>query len=181
MPLGVTPQWYIARCEYAQGMTVGTSLLEADKVDLALSLLEKAKAKNVELLLPVDSVIADEFSEKANTKIVTGDIPEAWMGIDVGPDSVELFSNALTDAKVVVWNGPLGVFEIEIFSHGTRGVAKVLAGSSATTVIGGGDTASAIVKFGVEEKMSHISTCGGASLELLEGKILPGIECLNNV
>ena len=165
--------------QYAQGRDVGNSLLEKDKAELALSLIEKAKAKGVELILPVDTVIADDFSADANTEVVTGDIKAGWEGIDVGPKAIEQFSAAVADAKVVVWNGPLGVFEIEPFSHGTRGMGEVLAKSSATTIIGGGDTASAVVKFGIADQMSHISTGGGASLELLEGKVLPGVDCLN--
>jgi phosphoglycerate kinase len=164
--------------QYAQGRKVGDSLLEKDYTELALSLIEKAKAKGVELILPPDTVIADDFSASANTQVVSGDIPDGWEGIDVGPKSVELFSAAVADAKVVVWNGPLGVFEIEPFSHGTRGFADVVAALDATTIIGGGDTATAIAKFGLDDKVSHVSTGGGASLELLEGKVLPGVACL---
>ena len=147
-------------------------------MDLAQELLVEAKEKGVELILPVDTVIADDFSADANTQICEGDIPDAWEGLDVGPKSVELFKAAIADAKVVVWNGPLGVFELEPFSHGTRGVAEAVAGLDATTIIGGGDTATAIAKFGLDDKVSHVSTGGGASLELLEGKILPGVACL---
>lgn len=165
--------------QLAQGRNVGDSLVEADKTDLALSLLEKAKAKGVELLLPEDTVIADDFSATANTEVTSGDIPAGWEGIDIGPKSVETFKAAIADAKVVVWNGPMGVFEIEPFSHGTRGMADAVAALNSTTIIGGGDTATAIAKFGLEDKVSHVSTGGGASLELLEGKILPGVACLS--
>ncbi|MCM8525328.1 MAG: phosphoglycerate kinase, partial [Lentisphaeraceae bacterium] len=157
---------------------VGDSLVEPDKTELALSLLEKAKAKGVELLLPEDTVIADDFSASANTEVTTGDIPSGWEGIDIGPASVETFKAAIADAKVVVWNGPMGVFEIEPFSHGTRGLADAVASLSCTTIIGGGDTATAIAQFGLDDKVSHVSTGGGASLELLEGKVLPGVACL---
>ncbi|MCM8535293.1 MAG: phosphoglycerate kinase [Lentisphaeraceae bacterium] len=164
--------------QYGQGRKVGNSLLEKDYVELAMSLIEKAKAKGVELILPVDTVIADDFSATANTQVVSGDIPDGWEGIDVGPEAVKQFNAAVADAKVVVWNGPLGVFEIEPFSHGTRGFAEVVANLNATTIIGGGDTATAIAKFGLDDKVSHVSTGGGASLELLEGKVLPGVACL---
>ncbi|NQZ58942.1 MAG: phosphoglycerate kinase [Lentisphaeraceae bacterium] len=164
--------------QYAQGRKVGNSLLEKDFTELALSLIEKAKAKGVELILPVDTVIADDFSASANIEIVEGDIKDGWEGIDVGPKSVALFKAAIADAKVVVWNGPLGVFEIEPFSHGTKGFADAIAALDATTIIGGGDTATAIAKFGLDDKVSHVSTGGGASLELLEGKVLPGVACL---
>lgn len=160
------------------GRDVGNSLVERDKTELALSLLEKAKAKGVELLLPEDTVIADDFSASANTEITSGDIPEGWEGIDIGPSAIETFKAAIADAKVVVWNGPMGVFEIEPFSHGTRGLAEAVAALDCTTIIGGGDTATAIAKFGLDDKVSHVSTGGGASLELLEGKILPGVACL---
>lgn len=160
------------------GRDVGNSLVERDKTELALSLLEKAKAKGVELLLPEDTVIADDFSASANTEITSGDIPEGWEGIDIGPSAIETFKAAIADAKVVVWNGPMGVFEIEPFSHGTRGLAEAVAALDCTTIIGGGDTATAIAKFGLDDKVSHVSTGGGASLELLEGKTLPGVACL---
>ena len=160
------------------GRDVGNSLVERDKTELALSLLEKAKAKGVELLLPEDTVIADDFSASANTEVTSGDIPEGWEGIDIGPAAIETFKAAIADAKVVVWNGPMGVFEIEPFSHGTRGLAEAVAALDCTTIIGGGDTATAIAKFGLDDKVSHVSTGGGASLELLEGKILPGVACL---
>ena len=144
----------------------------------ALSLVEKAIAKGVELILPVDTVIADDFSASANIQVVEGDIPDGWEGLDVGPKSVELFKKTIADAKVVVWNGPLGVFEIEPFSHGTRRLCEAVAALDAITIIGGGDTATAIANFGLADKVSHVSTGGGASLELLEGKVLPGVACL---
>ena len=164
--------------QLGQGRNVGDSLVEADKTELALSLIEKAKAKGVELLLPEDTVIADDFSASANTEITSGDIPAGWEGIDIGPAAVKTFKAAIADAKVVVWNGPMGVFEIEPFSHGTRAMAEAVAALDCITIIGGGDTATAIAKFGLDDKVSHVSTGGGASLELLEGKILPGVACL---
>ena len=160
-----------------QGRKIGNSLLQEEFIDLAQELLKEAEEKGVELLLPIDNVIADDWKEWTQTKIIEGDIPDGWEGLDVGPKSVELFKNAIADAKVVVWNGPLGVFEKEPFSHGTRGVADALAELDATTIIGG-DTATAIAQFGLADKVSHVSTGGGASLELLEGKILPGVACL---
>jgi len=166
--------------QYAQGRKVGDSLLEKDFVELALSLVKKAEEKGVELILPVDTLIADDFSAKANTQVVSGDIPDGWEGLDIGPKSIEQFQAAIADAKVVVWNGPVGVFEIEPFSHGTRKLADVVAGLDATTIIGGGDTATAIAKFGLADKVSHVSTGGGASLELLEGKDLPGVSILSD-
>jgi phosphoglycerate kinase len=164
--------------QYGQGRKIGKSLLEKDRVETALKILEKAKQKNVELILPVDTVIADKFGADANTKVVEGDIPDEWEGVDVGPKTLEKFTAALADANVVVWNGPVGVFEIEKFANGTRQLGEIVASSKATTIIGGGDTAAAVYKFGLEKRMSHISTGGGASLELLEGKNLPGVACL---
>ena len=166
--------------QIGQGREIGKSLLEPDYIDLAQELIKEAEEKGVELILPVDTVVADDFSASANTQICEGDIPAEWEGLDVGPKSVELFKKAISDAKVVVWNGPLGVFELEPFSHGTRGVADALAELDATTIIGGGDTATAIAKFGLDDKVSHVSTGGGASLELLEGKTLPGVACLTD-
>jgi 3-phosphoglycerate kinase len=165
--------------QYALGRDVGDSLLQKEFAELALSLIDKAKAKGVELLLPEDTVITNEFSASASTKITSEDIPAGWEGIDIGPKAVETFKNAIADAKVVVWNGPMGVFEIEPFSHGTRAIADAVAGLNCTTIIGGGDTATAIAKFGLADKVSHVSTGGGASLELLEGKVLPGVDCLS--
>jgi len=165
----------------AQGFTIGTSLLEADKVDYAQEMMDKAKAKGVKLLLPVDNVVGDKFSADA-TPVVTEDqnIPEGHMGLDIGPKTAELYANAVKEAKTVIWNGPMGVFEFENFAKGTIAVAKAMADSDATTVIGGGDSAAAVNILGFGDKMTHISTGGGASLEFLEGKALPGIEALNN-
>lgn len=167
----------------AQGLKVGSSLVEEDKLDLATSLLEKAKAKGVSLLLPTDVVIADKFAADANSKTVAADcIPDGWMGLDIGPDSIKSFSEALDTTQTVIWNGPMGVFEFEKFAAGTTAIAKKLAelsGKGVTTIIGGGDSVAAVEKAGLADKMSHISTGGGASLELLEGKTLPGVLALN--
>ncbi|CAL5321301.1 unnamed protein product [Camellia sinensis] len=167
----------------AQGISVGSSLVEEDKLDLATSLLAKAKAKGVSLLLPTDVVIADKFAPDANSKIVpaTG-IPDGWMGLDIGPDSIKIFNDALDTTKTVIWNGPMGVFEFVKFAAGTEAIAKKLAelsGKGVTTIIGGGDSVAAVEKVGVADVMSHISTGGGASLELLEGKELPGVLALD--
>ncbi len=165
----------------AQGFSIGTSLLEADKVDYAKEMMDKAEAKGVKLLLPVDNVVGDKFSADA-APIVTEDqnIPEGHMGLDIGPKTAELYANAVKEAKTVIWNGPMGVFEFENFAKGTIAVAKAMANSDATTVIGGGDSAAAVNILGFGDKMTHISTGGGASLEFLEGKALPGIEALND-
>jgi len=165
----------------AMGHGIGKSLLEEDKVDFAKELLEKAKAKGVNLLLPVDSVVADEFKNDANFKTVAIDkIEDGWMGVDIGEETMKLYSDALKDAKTVVWNGPMGVFEMENFAKGTNAVAKALAGIDATTIIGGGDSAAAVTLLGYKDKMTHISTGGGASLEFLEGKPLPGVEAVQD-
>ncbi len=167
----------------ARGLSVGKSLVEEDKLELAKSLEAKAKEKGVELLLPTDVVLADNFAKDANSKTVSIDsIEDGWMGLDIGPDSVEVFKNALADCKSVIWNGPMGVFEFDKFAVGTEAIANTLAGltgTGTTTIIGGGDSVAAVEKVGVAEKMSHISTGGGASLELLEGKTLPGIAALD--
>jgi phosphoglycerate kinase len=167
----------------ARGLNVGSSLVEEDKLELARSLEAKAKEKGVELLLPTDVVIADKFSADANTQVVSADaIPDGWMGLDIGPDSVKTFQAALADCKSVIWNGPMGVFEIDKFAKGTEAIANTLAEltpKGCTTIIGGGDSVAAVEKVGVASKMSHISTGGGASLELLEGKVLPGIAALD--
>lgn len=165
----------------AQGFSIGTSLLEADKVDYAKEMMDKAEAKGVKLLLPVDNVVGDKFAADATT-VVTEDqnIPEGHMGLDIGPKTAELYANAVKEAKTVIWNGPMGVFEFENFAKGTIAVAKAMADSDATTVIGGGDSAAAVNILGFGDKMTHISTGGGASLEFLEGKALPGIEALND-
>ncbi|XP_076935227.1 phosphoglycerate kinase, cytosolic-like [Bidens hawaiensis] len=168
----------------AQGYKVGSSLVEEDKLDLATSLLEKAKAKGVSLLLPSDVVIADKFAADANSKVVpANEIPDGWMGLDIGPDSIKSFSETLDTTKTVIWNGPMGVFEFEKFAAGTEAIAKKLAelsGKGVTTIIGGGDSVAAVEKVGLADKMSHISTGGGASFELLEGKTLPGVLALND-
>ena len=164
----------------AKGHEVGNSICELDKLDLARELMEKARNKNVDLLLPIDNVIADEASNEANVKVLnSNDIEEGWMGLDIGPKTIEDFQNVLKNAKTIVWNGPVGLSEFEKFANGTREIAKTLAElDDAITVIGGGDSAAAIEKLGLADKMTHISTGGGASLEFLEGKKLPGIECL---
>ena len=166
----------------ARGLSVGNSLVEEDKLELAKSLEAKAKEQGVELLLPTDVVVADNFAPDANAKTVSiNDIPDGWMGLDIGPDSIKVFQDALADCKAVIWNGPMGVFEFDKFAAGTEAIAHTLAGKSdAVTIIGGGDSVAAVEKVGVAEKMSHISTGGGASLELLEGKTLPGIVALDD-
>jgi len=164
----------------AQGHGVGNSLLEADQIDVVRGFIDQAKAKGVELLLPVDFVIADAFAADANTEVVAADaIPDGWMGLDIGPRTRELFASKIADAGTVVWNGPMGVFEMEPFAGGTLAVARAMADSSAITVIGGGDSAAAVRILDVDEdKFTHISTGGGASLEFLEGKTLPGLAVL---
>jgi phosphoglycerate kinase len=164
----------------AQGHEVGNSLLEADQIDAVRGFIEQARERGVELLLPVDFVIADAFAADANTEIVSADaIPAGWMGLDIGPRTCDLFASRIADAGTVVWNGPMGVFEMEAFAAGTKAVAIAMAESSAMTVIGGGDSAAAVRILDVDDsKFSHISTGGGASLEFLEGKTLPGIAIL---
>ena len=169
----------------ARGLDVGKSLVEEDKLELAKDLEAKAKAKGVELLLPTDVILADEFSSEANSKISQIDaISGNWMGLDIGPDSIKVFQNALAECKTIIWNGPMGVFEFDKFADGTNAIATTLADLSAfsevCTIIGGGDSVAAVEKAGLAEKMSHISTGGGASLELLEGKTLPGGAALND-
>ncbi len=162
------------------GYSVGKSICELDKLDLAQGLINKAKERNVKLVLPIDNVIAKEIAPDAENKVIDSDnIPEDWEGLDIGPKTVELFKEELKDAKTIVWNGPVGFSEYEIFANGTRSIAQALAEKEdAVTIIGGGDSAAAIEKMGLSDKMTHISTGGGASLEFLEGKKLPGIECL---
>ena len=169
----------------ARGLDVGKSLVEEDKLDLARDLEKKAKLKGVELLLPSDVVLANEFSPDSTSKIsdinsISGD----WMGLDIGPESIKTFQNALSDCKTIIWNGPMGVFEFDQFAKGTNAIANTLAelsaGSDVCTIIGGGDSVAAVEKAGLADKMSHISTGGGASLELLEGKVLPGVAALND-
>jgi phosphoglycerate kinase len=167
----------------ARGLSVGKSLVEDDKLELAKSLEAKAKERGVAFLLPTDVVVADKFAADANTQTVSVEsIPEGWMGLDIGPDSVKTFQDALADCKTVIWNGPMGVFEMEKFAAGTEGIARSLAGLTKTgtsTIIGGGDSVAAVEQLNLGEQMSHISTGGGASLELLEGKNLPGIAALD--
>lgn len=163
----------------AQGYEVGNSICEMDKLDLALELMEKAKQKGVKLLLPVDTKVGKEFKPDTESKIVKyTEIPADWEGFDIGLETIKIFTEELQKAKTVVWNGPLGLSEFEQFAMGTNEIAKVLANLDAITIIGGGDSAAAVKKVGLEDKMTHISTGGGASLEFLEGKKLPGIECL---
>ena len=161
----------------ALGKEVGKSLLEEDYLDYCLKMMDKAKEKGVQFLLPVDTVIADDFANDANTKIVgeDEDIPAEWQGLDIGPKTQKLFSDALKSAKTVVWNGPMGCFEMPNFAAGTIAIAKTLADIDAVTIVGGGDSAAAVNQLGFGDKMTHISTGGGASLEFLEGKELPGV------
>lgn len=164
----------------AQGYEVGTSLVEEDRIEYAKEMIEKAKAKGVKFLLPVDHRVAAEFKDVKATITEDQNIPAGNMGLDIGPKTEELYANAIKDAKTVIWNGPMGVFEFENFNKGTIAVAKAMAESNATTIIGGGDSAAAVNILGFGDKMTHISTGGGASLEFLEGKVLPGIAALNN-
>ena len=164
----------------AQGYNVGKSVCELDKLDLAKSLLEKAKAKGVKMMLPVDTKIGKEFSNDTETMTVKStEIPDDWEGFDIGEETIKAYSEELQKAKTIVWNGPVGVFELPVFAVGTNAIAKVLGDlEDATTIIGGGDSAAAVEKAGLSDKMTHISTGGGASLEFLEGEKLPGVECL---
>ena len=165
----------------AKGYNIGTSICEEDKLDLAKSLLEKAEVKSVKLLLPVDNKVAKEFSNDSEyIEVASEEIPDGYMGMDIGTKTIENFKEVLKNAKTVVWNGPLGVFEFDKFAVGTNEVAKILGNLDAITIIGGGDSAAAIEKMGLADKMTHISTGGGASLEFLEGKTLPGIACLQD-
>lgn len=163
----------------AQGYEVGNSICELDKLDLAKEAMAKAKAKGVKLMLPVDTKIGKEFKPDTQSKTVAWtEIPEGWEGFDIGEKTIEMFKDELKTAKTVIWNGPLGLFEFDQFAIGTNSIAKALSEIDATTIIGGGDSAAAVEKAGLADKMTHISTGGGASLEFLEGKKLPGIECL---
>jgi phosphoglycerate kinase len=165
----------------AEGHEIGDSLLEEDKLDVAREAMKKADRLGKVFMLPVDSVIAEALSEEAKSRVTDGqDIENGWMGLDIGPETSERFCRELDGARTIIWNGPLGAFEVEPFAEGTRRVARHVAGSDATSVIGGGDTAAAIAQFGLSDRMSHISTGGGASLEMLEGKKLPGIEALTD-
>ncbi len=166
----------------AQGYEIGKSLCEDDKLDLARGFMEKAKQKGVNFYMPVDAVVADDFSENANTKVVDIDqIPSDWEALDIGPKTREIYKDVIQKSKLVIWNGPMGVFEMDKFAEGTKAVAEALAEAPDTySVIGGGDSAAAVEKFGLADKMSHISTGGGASLEFMEGKELPGVVLLND-
>jgi 3-phosphoglycerate kinase len=161
---------------------IGNSICERDKFELALDLIEKAQDKGVKLLLPIDTVYGNEFSNTAIplTLKVGQAAPEGWIGMDIGAETIKLFSETIKGAKTIVWNGPMGVFEFDKFAKGTMAIARALANSKAVTIIGGGDSASAVTQLGFADKMTHISTGGGASLEFLEGKTLPGIDCLDN-
>jgi len=164
-----------------QGKTIGSSKLDKDGLETAKQALDKAAKKKIPILLPVDHVVADKFDANANSQTVGENIPDGWMGLDIGPKTIKLFEEKLKSAKTIVWNGPLGVFEMDKFAKGTEDIAKFIAGlKGATSIIGGGDTAAAMVKFNLEDKMTHISTGGGASLEYLEGRGLPGIDALND-
>ena len=163
----------------AEGGKVGNSLLEADWMDYSKEMMEKAKAKGVKLLLPVDTVCADKFAPDANSQVVkAGEIPDGWEGLDIGPETVKLYCEAVQGAGTVIWNGPMGVFEFPAFAKGTEAVAEALSKTDAITIIGGGDSAAAVQQLGYADKMTHISTGGGASLEFMEGKELPGVACL---
>lgn len=165
----------------AQGVSIGSSMVEDDKLDLAKELMEKAEKKGVKLLLPIDHMVAKEFNETSESKVTESeDIPEGFMGLDIGPKTIANFENELKNAKTIIWNGPMGVFEMAKFSTGTKSLAEILANTDAVSIIGGGDSAAAVEQLGYADKMTHISTGGGASLEFLEGKILPGIDVLES-
>ena len=165
----------------AMGHSVGASLIEEDMVPMAKDLIAKAEAKGVNFLLPTDVVVADKFAADADHKVVPVDgIPDGWLGLDVGPESAKEFSDVVSSSKTVVWNGPMGVFEFDNFAKGTFAVADALGSLDGITIIGGGDSVAAVEKAGLASKMSHISTGGGASLELLEGKVLPGVAALDD-
>ena len=165
----------------AQGYEIGKSLLEEDKMDLAQSFIKKAKENGVKLYLPIDVIVADDFSAEANTKVVELDsIPKDWEGLDIGPKTAELYADVIANSKLIIWNGPMGVFELEPFENGTKRVAEAMAKTTGYTIIGGGDSAAAVEKFNVAEEMDHISTGGGASLEFMEGKELPGVTALDD-
>ena len=165
----------------AMGYSIGNSICENDKLDIAKSLLEKAESKGVKILLPIDSVIASSFSNDCDFKIIlVNEFPQGYMGMDIGPKTIELFSNAIKDAKTIIWNGTMGVSEFSNFSNGTLKIAQAVADTDAVSIIGGGDSAAALEKLGFADKMTHVSTGGGATLEFLEGVDLPGISCLND-
>jgi phosphoglycerate kinase len=167
----------------AQGGSIGKSLVEEDKLDLANSLIAKAKAKGVNLLLPTDSIVADNFSNDANTAIANNDsIKDGWMGLDIGPDSIKIFSKVVEGSKTILWNGPMGVFEMEKFEQGTKAIAEAVVKATengAFSLIGGGDSAAAVAKFNFTNEVSYVSTGGGALLEYMEGKELPGVKAIN--
>ncbi|MBQ5850529.1 MAG: phosphoglycerate kinase, partial [Lachnospiraceae bacterium] len=163
----------------AMGYNIGNSILDEEHLDYANEIIEKAKNKNVKLLLPVDVVVADSFDNDADTQVVDIDsIPNGWIGLDIGPKTCELYEKVILDSKTVIWNGPMGAFEMPNFAKGTKVVAMAMANCAGTTIVGGGDSARAIDTFGLQSQMTHISTGGGASLVFLEGKSLPGIEIL---
>ena len=165
----------------AMGYEIGNSICELDRIDIAKETIEKAEKKGVKLLFPIDTVCGKEFSDEAETIVVDSkEIPKGWQGLDIGPKAIEEFTQVLKNAKTVIWNGPLGVFEFEKFAKGTNAIAKVLSEINAITIVGGGDSVAAVEKGGFSDKITHISTGGGATLEYLEGKELPGIECLEN-
>jgi len=165
----------------AKGYEVGSSIVDEEKIDVALGFIEKAKEKGVKLLLPVDIVAADAFSNDANTKTVAAnEIPAGWMGLDIGPETAKNYAEVIKNSKLVVWNGPMGVFEMDKFAAGTRAVCQACADTAGYTIIGGGDSAAAVEKFDMKDKMDHISTGGGASLEFMEGKALPGVVALQD-
>ena len=164
----------------AQGKPIGNSKLEKEKLDLAKSILEQAKAQKKDILLPIDNIVVEVIAADAKTEIAAEDIPDGKIAVDIGPKTAKLFMDKLKAAKTIVWNGPLGIFEMDAFSKGTKEVADFIAGLNCTSIIGGGDTAAAITKFKLEDKMTHISTGGGASLEYLEGKTLPGVAALTD-
>ncbi len=165
----------------ARGNDTGKSKVEEDKLEVALQILEESEAKRSRLLLPVDHVVVENIDPQARAKIVpTADIPSEWFGVDIGPETVRRFAEEIEKARTIVWNGPMGISEMDPFSHGTRGVAEAIARSSALSVVGGGDSVAAVRKMGLIDRMSHVSTGGGASLEFLEGRRLPGIEALRD-
>ena len=164
----------------AKGQTIGTSIWEEDKVELAKQIMADAEARGVKLMLPVDNIIADDFSETANTDVASGDIRDGWQGLDIGPETAKLFAAEIAKAKTVVWNGPMGCFEMAPFANGTNTVAQAIADTDCTSIIGGGDSVAAIKKAGLADHITHISTGGGASLELMEGKTLPGLAALSD-
>jgi phosphoglycerate kinase len=164
----------------AQGKSIGASILEEDRIGVARDILARAKAKGVELLLPVDHLIAKEVSAGAETRVVEDEIPAGWKGVDIGPKTAALYSQKVAKAKTVVWNGPMGIFEMEPFAQGTRRVAEALAQADCVSIVGGGDSAAAVAKYGLTDRVTHVSTGGGASLEFLEGKELPGVAALTD-